>query len=173
MLTDFKTSLRQMVSHLGNPRLLATYAVGFGVLFNFIATFTYVSFHLAAPPYLFSPTLLGALFLTYLVSSPLVPWVGRAIAMFGRRPFVLGTIAVWLTYLAGDRLFNKTTALTDKLSAESGNLNTSVNNVLALTVKMSTKLALSLGYTVLYNTNPIPPLKRADEITSINLQYAF
>src|SRR6202041_2793431 len=46
--------------------------------------------------YLFSPTLLGALFLTYLVSAPLVPWVGRAIAMFGRRPFVLGTIGVWI-----------------------------------------------------------------------------
>jgi putative salt-induced outer membrane protein len=69
--------------------------------------------------------------------------------------------------------FNKSTALTDKLSAESGNLNTSVNNALALTVKMSTKLALSLGYTVLYNTNPIPPLKRADQITTVNVQYAF
>ena len=89
-------SLRQMLRHLRDRRLLATYAIGFGVLFNFIATFTYVSFHLAAPPYLFTPTLLGALFFTYLVSSPLVPWVGRAIALFGRRPFMLGTIAVWV-----------------------------------------------------------------------------
>src|SRR5277367_5873222 len=89
-------SLRQMLLHFRNPRLLATFAIGFGVLFNFIATFTYVSFHLAAPPYLFTPTLLGALFFTYLVSSPLVPWVGRAIAMFGRRPFVLGLIAFWV-----------------------------------------------------------------------------
>jgi putative salt-induced outer membrane protein len=69
--------------------------------------------------------------------------------------------------------FNKTTALTDKFSAESGNLNTSVNNALALTVKMSTKLALSLGYSVLYNTNPIAPLKKLDQITTVNLQYAF
>jgi YNFM family putative membrane transporter len=89
-------SLQQMFRHLRNRRLVATYAIGFGVLFNFIATFTYVSFHLAAPPYLFSPTLLGALFFTYLVSSPLLPWVGRAIALFGRRRFVLGIIAVWI-----------------------------------------------------------------------------
>src|SRR6204780_4838774 len=89
-------SLRQMLRHLRDPQLVATYAIGFGVLFNFIATFTYVSFHLAAPPYLFSPTLLGALFLTYLASSPLVPWVGRGIALFGRRPFVLGIIGVWI-----------------------------------------------------------------------------
>ncbi len=90
------TSIVQMVRHLRDPRLLATYAIGFGVLFNFIATFTYVSFHLAAPPYLFSPTLLGALFFTYLGGSVVVPWVGRAIALFGRRRFVLGLIAVWI-----------------------------------------------------------------------------
>jgi YNFM family putative membrane transporter len=89
-------SMRHMVRHLRDRRLIATYAIGFGVLFNFIATFTYVSFHLAAPPYLFTPTLLGALFLTYLASSPLVPWVGRGIALFGRRPFVLGIIVIWI-----------------------------------------------------------------------------
>jgi YNFM family putative membrane transporter len=89
-------SLRHMLRHLRDRRLLATNAIGFGVLFNFIGTFTYVSFHLAAPPYLFTPALLGALFFTYLVSSPIVPWTGRAIALFGRRPFVLGTIAVWI-----------------------------------------------------------------------------
>jgi len=89
-------SLAQMIQHLRNPQLVATYAIGFGVLFNFIATFTYVSFHLAEAPYFFSPTLLGALFVTYLASSPIVPWVGRAITLFGRRPFVLGVIALWI-----------------------------------------------------------------------------
>ncbi len=90
------SALGQMLRHLRDPQLLATYAIGFGVLFNFIATFTYVSFHLAAAPYSFSPTLLGALFLTYLVSSPIVPWVGRAIARFGQRRFVVGVIALWI-----------------------------------------------------------------------------
>ncbi len=90
------TSLRQMLRHLGDRRLLATFAIGFGVLFNFIATFTYVSFHLAAPPYLFPPTLLGALFFTYLVASPLLPWVGRGIAIVGRRRLVLGIIVLWI-----------------------------------------------------------------------------
>jgi MFS transporter, YNFM family, putative membrane transport protein len=92
----FAAAARQMLAHLRNPRLLAIYAVGFGVLFNFIATFTYISFHLAAPPYYFSPTLLGALFATYLGGSLAVPWVGRAIILFGRRRFVLGVIAVWI-----------------------------------------------------------------------------
>src|SRR5215469_12473176 len=90
------SSFIQMLRHFRDRRLVATFAVGFGVLFNFIATFTYISFHLAAPPYLFSPTLLGLLFLTYLVSSPLMPWSGRAIALFGRRRFVLGIIILWI-----------------------------------------------------------------------------
>jgi predicted MFS family arabinose efflux permease len=92
----FLVSVRQIFTHLRNPRLLAIYAVGFGVLFNFIATFTYVSFHLAGPPYFFSSTLLGALFATYLSGSLLVPWVGRAILLFGRRRFILGVIGIWI-----------------------------------------------------------------------------
>ena len=89
-------SSRQILTHLRNPRLLAIYAVGSGVLFNFTSVFTYVNFHLAAPPYLFSSTLLGAIFVTYLAGSLLVPWIGRGVALFGRRNFVLGIIAVWV-----------------------------------------------------------------------------
>jgi MFS transporter, YNFM family, putative membrane transport protein len=92
----FLASSRQILTHLHNPRLLAIYAVGFGVLFNFTSVFTYVNFHLALPPYLFSPTMLGAIFVTYLAGSLLVPWIGRGVALFGRRNFVLGIIAVWV-----------------------------------------------------------------------------
>jgi YNFM family putative membrane transporter len=88
-------SARQMLRHLKSPQLLATYAIGFGTLFNFIAVFTYVSFHLAAPPYNFSPSLLGAIFVTYLVGTAISPLTGRAIAVFGRRPFIVGVIALW------------------------------------------------------------------------------
>ncbi|TMJ25282.1 MAG: MFS transporter [Alphaproteobacteria bacterium] len=88
-------SARQMLDHLRNPQLLATYAMGFGVLFNFIAVFTYVSFHLAAEPYRFSSTLLGTIFITYLVGAVLAPMTGWMIARLGRRPFMLAAIAAW------------------------------------------------------------------------------
>jgi predicted MFS family arabinose efflux permease len=93
--TSLGSSLRQMVGHLRNPRLLATFAVGFGVLFNFIATFTYLSFHLAAPPFDRSPAFLGSVFVVYLFGSVGALYLGRAIAWFGRRNFVLLVIAVW------------------------------------------------------------------------------
>jgi YNFM family putative membrane transporter len=88
-------SARQMLRHLRNPQLLATYAIGFGVLFNFIAVFTYVSFHLAAPPYRFSSTLLGAIFVTYLVGTVVAPMTGWMMSRLGRRRFILAVIAAW------------------------------------------------------------------------------
>jgi MFS transporter, YNFM family, putative membrane transport protein len=91
-----RASARQMLRHLRNPQLIATFAVGFGVLFNFIATFTYIGFRLAAPPYSLSNTALGALFTTYLVGSFLSPLVGRGIAAFGRRGFMLIVIVCWI-----------------------------------------------------------------------------
>ena len=92
---DLGASARQMLRHLKNPQLLATYAIGFGVLFNFVAVFTYVSFHLAAPPYDFSSTLLGAIFVTYLVGTIIAPMTGWMVARLGRRWFILTVIAAW------------------------------------------------------------------------------
>jgi MFS transporter, YNFM family, putative membrane transport protein len=88
-------SAAQMLRHLRSPQLVATYAIGFGVLFNFIAVFTYVSFHLAAPPYRFSSSLLGAIFVTYLVGTVIAPMTGWAMAKLGRRCFTLAVIAAW------------------------------------------------------------------------------
>jgi MFS transporter, YNFM family, putative membrane transport protein len=96
----FVASGRQMLRHLGNPQLIAIYAVGFGVLFNFIAVFTYVSFHLAAPPYNFTPAKLGLLFVTYLAGTCCAPMTGWAVTRFGRRGLILGVMVIWAAGLA-------------------------------------------------------------------------
>lgn len=93
--SNLAASSRQMLMHLRNPRLLATYAVGFGVLFNFLVTFTYITFYLAAPPFNRSPAFLGSIFVVYLAGSVVTLWTGRAIAAFGRRNFVLGVLVLW------------------------------------------------------------------------------
>ena len=92
---SFVASIRQMLDHLRNPILLATFAVGFGVMFNFMGTFTYISFHLAAPPYSRSAFFLGSMFVVYLFGSALAPSVGRFIHRLGRRVFVLWALAIW------------------------------------------------------------------------------
>jgi len=89
-------SLRQMTRHFHNKQLVATYAVGFGVLFNFIATFTYVSFVLAAPPYGLSPAMLGSIFAVYLIGTLTAPMVGMAVSRWGRRNFVMAVLVLWI-----------------------------------------------------------------------------
>ena len=88
-------SARQMLRHLKTPQLVATYAIGFGILFNFIALFTYVSFHLAAPPFNFSSAMLGTVFVTYLAGAAISPMAGRLLARLGRLPLMLAATAVW------------------------------------------------------------------------------
>jgi predicted MFS family arabinose efflux permease len=94
--SSLAASIGQMLRHLKNPKLLATYAVGFGVMFNFMATFTYVSFHLAAPPFNRSAFFLGAIFVVYLAGSVLAPWSGELVHRFGRRRFVLVVLSIWV-----------------------------------------------------------------------------
>jgi YNFM family putative membrane transporter len=93
---NFGAALRQMLRHLGNPQLLATYAIGFGVLFNFIGSLTYINFYLAAPPFNLTPAYLGSIFIIYLLGTAFAPLTGRAVATFGRKNFVLFTLALWL-----------------------------------------------------------------------------
>jgi putative salt-induced outer membrane protein len=69
--------------------------------------------------------------------------------------------------------FNTSTKVTDKLVSEIGSSNTSIRNDLALEVKMSKKLSLAAGYSVLENTTPAAGVKHVDQITTLNLVYAF
>jgi putative salt-induced outer membrane protein len=66
-----------------------------------------------------------------------------------------------------------TTTLSDKLLVAYSSFDTLTTNTLALSVKVSTKLALSLGYTVTDNSNPPGTLKKLDTLTTVNLVYAF
>jgi MFS transporter, YNFM family, putative membrane transport protein len=96
--------------HLRNPQLIATYAIGFCILFTQVAMFTYVTFHLAAPPYSLSTVALGWLFVVYLVGIVITPFGGRWIDRYGHRTglamaMALGaagallTLAPWLAVI--------------------------------------------------------------------------
>ena len=87
------------------------YAAGFCVLFTHIAMFTYVTFHLAAPPFSLSTVALGWLFVVYLVGLVITPFGGRWIDRYGHRTglalaMALGaagallTLTPWLAVIA-------------------------------------------------------------------------
>lgn len=68
-----------------NRPLVATWSIGFCVLFTNVAMFTYVTFHLAAAPYFLSTAALGWLFVVYLVGAAVTPIGGRWIDAYGHR----------------------------------------------------------------------------------------
>jgi len=79
---------------LRNRRLLATCGVGFSVLFTQVAMFTYVTFHLAAPPYVLSTVALGWLFVVYLVGAIVTPFAGHWIDRHGHRSGIASAMAI-------------------------------------------------------------------------------
>jgi YNFM family putative membrane transporter len=78
-----------LIAHLHNRQLLAAYSVGSCVLFSLTALFTYVTFHLAAPPFSLSPGALGSIFVVYLVGAAVTPLAGRRIDRDGHRKMLL------------------------------------------------------------------------------------
>jgi putative salt-induced outer membrane protein len=69
--------------------------------------------------------------------------------------------------------FTKTTVLTNKFLTEVGSDNTLLHDEIALAVKMSDKLALSVGYGITDNTKPPPNIKNLDTVATVNLVYSF
>jgi predicted MFS family arabinose efflux permease len=79
-------ALKSFPLHLSNRRLLATDAVGFGVLFCLVAVFTFINFRLAAAPYNMGPAGLGLIFIVYLGGVVMSPIAARLSTRFGRKP---------------------------------------------------------------------------------------
>ncbi len=80
------------VSHLGNPKLVGTCLVGFGMLFSLVAAFTFVNLRLAAAPFFLGPSALGAVFSVYLLGAIATPLAARAAAKVGRRATMAGAV---------------------------------------------------------------------------------
>jgi predicted MFS family arabinose efflux permease len=74
-------------------RLIATFAVGFNVLFSLVGVFTWITFYLAAAPFHLSTTALSSLFFVYLVGLVVTPAGGYLITRVGLRAGIGGAIA--------------------------------------------------------------------------------
>jgi len=83
----------QMQQLFRSRRLVATFAVGFNVLFSLVAVFTWITFHLSAAPYRLSTTALSSLFFVYLVGLVVTPVAGFLITRVGLRAGIAGAIA--------------------------------------------------------------------------------
>lgn len=106
--------LRAMLAHFRNPQLVATFAVGFGMLFALVGTFTYITFYLADPPFDLSTETLSYLFAIYLIGLIVTPVGGYLLTRIGMRAGIALAIgaclagalitlshSLWVVVLAG------------------------------------------------------------------------
>ena len=77
---------------LRNRRLVATFAVGFNVLFSLVGVFTWITFHLSAAPFSLSTTALSSLFFVYLIGLVVTPAAGYLITRVGLRAGIGGAM---------------------------------------------------------------------------------
>jgi MFS transporter, YNFM family, putative membrane transport protein len=85
--------IHQVRAMFRNRRLVATFAVGFNVLFSLVGVFTWVTFYLAAPPFSLSLTALSSLFFVYLIGLVVTPFAGYLITRIGLRAGIGGAIS--------------------------------------------------------------------------------
>jgi predicted MFS family arabinose efflux permease len=78
-------------------RLVATFAVGFNVLFSLVGVFTWITFHLSAAPFFLSTAALSSLFFVYLIGLVVTPAAGFLITKVGLRAGVAGAICCSIT----------------------------------------------------------------------------
>jgi MFS family permease len=90
---DEKVSFPYQVQGLfRNRRLVATFAVGFNVLFSLVGVFTWITFHLSAAPFNLSTTALSSLFFVYLIGLVVTPAAGYLITRVGLRAGIAGAL---------------------------------------------------------------------------------
>lgn len=78
----------------GNSQLMATCGIGFAILFSLVGLFTYMGFHLSAPPFSLRPSVLGSLFSVYLLGVVVTPMSGKIIRRLGRRQTMAAAVGV-------------------------------------------------------------------------------
>jgi predicted MFS family arabinose efflux permease len=86
------TFIYQVRGLFRSRRLVATFAVGFNVLFSLVGVFTWITFHLSAPPFSLSTTALSSLFFVYLIGLVVTPAAGLIITRVGLRAGIAGAI---------------------------------------------------------------------------------
>jgi len=91
----------------------------------------------------------------------------------GRDPGESTSDGVGTVGLDYSQQITKSTKLVDRLAIQAGGQNTAVANDFSIAVNMSEALALSVGYGVRYNSNPPMGSKSSDQLTTVNLVYAF
>lgn len=90
----FKPLLHSMLLHLKDPALISLFGVGFLLMGSFVTMYNYIGYQLVEPPYSLSQTIVGWIFLIYLVGTFSSAWMGGLADHHGRYKILLSGIVL-------------------------------------------------------------------------------
>jgi MFS transporter, YNFM family, putative membrane transport protein len=91
--------LAPVLANLRNPRLFATFGIGFCLLFTLVATFSYITFYLSTSPFDLSTKQLSYLFAVYLCGLGTTLVAGTVLARVGLRHGMIAALAACIAGL--------------------------------------------------------------------------
>lgn len=93
---QLKALTKTLLQHLSDPSMLCLYGMGFLLMGSFVTLYNYIGFKLMAPPYNLSATIVGWIFVIYLVGTFSSAWFGSLADRYGRQRMLLLAIAFML-----------------------------------------------------------------------------
>lgn len=81
---EVKTLIQSLFSEFKEPGLIHIFIIGFLLMGSFVSLYNYIGFQLIAPPYSLSQTLVGFIFLVYIVGTFSSTWMGMLADRYGR-----------------------------------------------------------------------------------------
>ncbi len=97
---DFGGLAASLAGHFSDPGLRMLFGEGFLLLGSFVCAYNYIGFRLAAPPFSFSQTTIGLVFVLYLVGAVSATAMGDLAGRYGRRRMLWIAIAIELAGVA-------------------------------------------------------------------------
>ena len=91
---QLRSLTNSLIAHLKDIRMLFLYGIGFTLMASFVSLYNYISFKLLGPPYSLSSTIVGWIFIVYLVGTFSSAWLGSLADRFGRQKVLLIGIGI-------------------------------------------------------------------------------
>lgn len=93
---EFGKLAASLVSHLKDPGMLFLFGIGFLILGSNVALFNYMGYVLTAPPYSLNQTLVGWIFIVFLVGTFSSVWMAKLADRHGRKKAL--TLSLLITF---------------------------------------------------------------------------
>ncbi|MGR6544149.1 MFS transporter [Paenibacillus tundrae] len=93
---SFSRIMPLLWSQCCNTRLLCLYGLGFLLMGGFVAVFNYIGFELTGEPYSLSQSVVGSLFVVYIMGTLSSTWMGRMADRYGRSHVLILTLVIIL-----------------------------------------------------------------------------